>query len=183
MSTPDFLRSWLDAMIDLQHPLAVLARQLPWERIEQALAPKVLHQDRPARQAVVGDLRGQPQVEFGGGISRAGRPRLPIRLRARLAYLKHAFNLSDEELVLRWSENVQWQFFSGMEYYEPRLPCDATQIGRFRRLLGEEGLEQLLKATITRRVSLRRARTAQRALGPGQTGAVCGGLGFVERGA
>ena len=40
------------------------------------------------------------------------------------------------------------QFFGGMDYYEPRLPCDATQIGRFRRLLGEDGLEQLLKATI-----------------------------------
>jgi hypothetical protein len=26
------------------------------------------------------------------------------------------------------------QFFSGMAYYEPRLPCDATQIGRFRRV-------------------------------------------------
>ena len=31
-----------------------------------------------------------------------------------------------------------------MDYYEPRLPCDATQIGRFRRLLGEDGLEQLI---------------------------------------
>ena len=40
------------------------------------------------------------------------------------------------------------QFFSGMDHYEPRLPCDATQIGRFRRLLGEDGIEQLLKATI-----------------------------------
>ena len=35
-----------------------------------------------------------------------------------------------------------------MDYYEHRLPCDATQIGRFRRDLGEEGLEHLLKATI-----------------------------------
>ena len=35
-----------------------------------------------------------------------------------------------------------------MEYYEPRLPCDATQIGRFRRVIGEEGVEQLLKSTI-----------------------------------
>ena len=53
-----------------------------------------------------------------------------------------------EELVERWAENVLWQFFSGMQYYEPRLPCDATQIGRFRRAVGEEGLQQLLKASI-----------------------------------
>ena len=41
-----------------------------------------------------------------------------------LLYLKPAFNLSDEELCERWSENVVWQFFSGMAYYEPRLPCE-----------------------------------------------------------
>jgi IS5 family transposase len=71
-----------------------------------------------------------------------------------LLYLKHAFNLSDEELCERWSENVVWQFFSGMTYYEPRLPCDATQIGRFRRVLGEAGVEQLLKSTIEASVSM-----------------------------
>lgn len=46
------------------------------------------------------------------------------------------------------------QFFSGMAYYEPRLPCDATQIGRFRRVLGEAGVEQLLKSTIEASVSM-----------------------------
>ena len=54
-----------------------------------------------------------------------------------LLYLKNSFNLSDEDLVQRWAENVQWQFFGGMDYNEPRLPCDATRIGRFRRILGE----------------------------------------------
>ena len=29
MSTPDFFRSRLDQMIDLQHPLAVLSTRLP----------------------------------------------------------------------------------------------------------------------------------------------------------
>ena len=53
-----------------------------------------------------------------------------------------------EELVKRWAENVLWQFFSGMEYYEPRWPCDSTQIGHFLRLLGKEGLKQLFKARI-----------------------------------
>jgi IS5 family transposase len=49
---------------------------------------------------------------------------------------------------------VVWQFFSGMTYYEPRLPCDATQIGRFRRVLGEAGVEQLLKTTIEAAVAI-----------------------------
>ena len=55
-----------------------------------------------------------------------------------------------------------WQFFSGMDYYEHRLPCDATQIGRFRRDVGEEGLEQLLKATVDAAVAMK----AVRRLGP-----------------
>ena len=161
MSTPDFFRSRLDAMIDLRHPLAVLARQLPWDRIERSLAPKFAHQDRPARPEIVADLLGEQQVQFGGGVSNAGRPRLSIRLMASLVYLKNAFNLSDEELVQRWSENVQYQFFSGMEYYEPRLPCDATQIGRFRRAIGEDGLEQLLKGTIETAVEIKAVKPAE----------------------
>ena len=52
------------------------------------------------------------------------------------------------------------QHFSGMDYYEPRLPCDATQIGRFRRLLGEDGLEQLLKATIECAVDIKAVKPA-----------------------
>jgi IS5 family transposase len=67
---------------------------------------------------------------------------------ASLLYLKHAYNLSDEEVVARWSENVVWQYFSGQDDYTPKLPCDATQIGRFRAAIGEAGVEALLKATI-----------------------------------
>src|ERR1022692_2968254 len=80
---------------------------------------------------------------------------LASRLMASLLYLKHSFNLSDEELVVRWSENILWQFFSGMDYYEHRLPCDPTQIGRFRRDLGEDGMELLLKATIDTAVAIK----------------------------
>ena len=56
---------------------------------------------------------------------------------------------------------VVWQYFSGMEYYEPRLPCDPTQIGRFRRALGEEGLEQLLKATIDTAVEIKAIKPSE----------------------
>ena len=160
MSTPDFFRSRLDQMIDLRHPLAVLSTRLPWASIEAAVAPKLAHQAKPAKRLVGEDLAGVFEGEFGGGISPAGRPRLPVRLMVSLLYLKNSFNLSDEELVERWAENVQWQFFSGMDYYEPRLPCDATQIGRFRRLLGEDGLEQLFKATIECAVDIKAVRPA-----------------------
>jgi IS5 family transposase len=38
---------------------------------------------------------------------------------ASLLYLKHAFNLSDCDLVQRWSQDVVWQYFSGNDFYEP----------------------------------------------------------------
>ena len=155
MQTPDFFRSRIDAMINLEDPLAVLSRRMPWAQIEAALAPKFEHVDRPGEVIEGHDLVGPRTVVVGAGRSNAGRPKLPVRLMASLVYLKHSFNLSDEELCVRWSENVVWQFFSGMDYFEHRLPCDATQVGRFRRAVGEEGLEQLLKATVDAAVAMR----------------------------
>ena len=108
MSTPDFFRARLVEMIDLRHPLAVLAGRLPWAAIEVAVAPKLVPAARPAQQLSGQDLLGPFAQEFGRGLSPAGRPRLPIRLMLSLTYLKNSFNLSDEELVERWSENVQW---------------------------------------------------------------------------
>ena len=159
--TADFFCARLDAMVDHKHPLVVLSKRLPWAAIEQALAPHFAREARPGLKLARQDLLGEHEVEFGNGVSPAGRPRLSIRLMASLQYLKNSFNLSDEELVQRWSENVVWQFFSGMEYYGPRLPCDATQIGRFRRAVGEQGLEQMLKATIETAVQIKAIKPAE----------------------
>jgi IS5 family transposase len=161
MSTPDFFRARLDGMVDPRHPLVVLTGRLPWAQIEQVLAHHFERKARTPGAAVARDMLGEHEVEFGGGVGSGGRPRLPIRLMTSLLYLKNSFNLSDEELVTRWSENVVWQFFSGMEYYEPRLPCDATQIGRFRTAIGEEGLEQLLKFTIQTAVEIKAIKPAE----------------------
>ncbi len=49
-----------------------------------------------------------------------------------VAELKHAYNESDESLVERWLQDVYFQYFSGMEYFELRFPCDAPQIGRLK---------------------------------------------------
>jgi transposase, IS5 family len=95
MSTPDFFRSRLDQMIDLKHPLAVLATRLPWASIEAALTPKLAPQ---AKRAVGQDLAGAFDGKFGGGISPAGRPRLPVRSMARI-WMQCGINA---KLLRRW---------------------------------------------------------------------------------
>ena len=71
-----------------------------------------------------------------------------------LLYLKHAFSESDESVVELWGEAPTWQFFSGQAYFERHRPCDATNLIRFRRLLGDEGMEELLAQTINVAVEL-----------------------------
>ena len=48
-----------------------------------------------------------------------------------------------------------------MDYYEPRLPCDATQIGRFRTAIGEAGLERILAAIIDTAVASNAIKPAE----------------------
>jgi len=91
----------------------------------------------------------------GAGTSAAGRPRLPIRLMVGLLYLKHAFGESYESVVQRWAENPDWQLFCGGEYFETRLPCDPSGLTRFRRALGDAGVEELLAKTIETAVSMK----------------------------
>lgn len=91
----DLFRSRLENQIDLCHPLAKLAGRMLWADLEDALAPTL-----------------PPDPERGG------RPALPVRLMAGLLYLKHAHNLSDEEVCLRWLENPYWQFFTGKVVYQ-----------------------------------------------------------------
>ena len=51
-------------------------------------------------------------------------------------------------MIQRWGETPTWQYFSGNEYFEHQWPCDPTQLGRFRKALGEEGVEELLARTM-----------------------------------
>ena len=103
MSTPDYFRSRLDQMIDMRHPLAVLASRLPWAA---SVAPLLARQERVAKRVISQDLLGVVEQEVGAGFSAAGRP---------------------------------------------RLPCDATQIGRFRRLLVERRAGRRVACLVLRR--------------------------------
>jgi IS5 family transposase len=74
--------------------------------------------------------------------------------------LKHAFNESDEPVCERWVENVYFQYFCGKEYFQAVLPCDPTNLGRFRQAFGEAGVEELLAGTIATVVQMKVAKPA-----------------------
>ena len=151
-ATEDFFSARLDHMIDLRHPLAVLASRMPWQQIEASVSHLLSRKARTGTALPDLDLFGE-QVTRVARLSNAGRPRVPLRTMIALLYLKHAFNESDEGVVERWADSPRWQFFSGMAYFEDRAPCDATTLVKFRRLLGEEGVEELLAQTVNLAVS------------------------------
>jgi IS5 family transposase len=153
--TDDFFSNRLDQMIDLRHPLAVLANRMPWQEIEASLAQRWARQVKSGKKIEDLDMFGPLSGVAGGAISNVGRPRLSTRLMVALLYLKHTFNESDEDVIQRWGETPTWQYFSGNEYFEHRWPCDPTQLGRFRKLLGEEGVEELLARTMEVAVTLK----------------------------
>ena len=153
-ATDDFFRSRLDHMIDLRHPLAVLASRMPWQEIEARVAQMFSRKGRAGVALPELDLFGE-QVQRAAVPSNAGRPRVPLRIMIALLYLKHAFNASDEGVVERWGETPTWQFFSGQAYFEHHRPCDATTLIKFRQLLGEEGVEELLAQTLSVAVDLK----------------------------
>ncbi len=77
-----------------------------------------------------------------------GAPAKPIRLMVSLLILKHLRNLSDENLVEQWSENLYYQYFSGEQHFQPTIPCVPTELVAFRHRIGEAGMEMILKESI-----------------------------------
>jgi IS5 family transposase len=67
---------------------------------------------------------------------------------AGLLYLQHTFDCSDELVVNTWVENPYWQYFTGESYLQTRCPIDPSSLTRWRKRIGEEGVETLLMATI-----------------------------------
>jgi transposase, IS5 family len=118
----DLLRPRLVDLIDLRHELVTLAGLIDWEFFE---------------------------TEWAGFFpSTTGRPATSPRLVAGLLYLQHAFRLSDEAVVARWVENPYYQHFTGETFFQHRPPIDPTSLTRWRKRIGEEGVEWLLTKTI-----------------------------------
>ena len=68
----------LERMIGLRRLLAMLAKRMPWERIEAALAPVFAHKGRPGKVLEGESLFGRT-LEIAAAVpSNAGRPRLSV---------------------------------------------------------------------------------------------------------
>jgi IS5 family transposase len=112
----------LAQIINMKHPLVLLAGRLNWTSLEEAF--------------------GKLYVPYHG------RPGLPTRLMVGLHYLKYAFDYSDESAVAMFLENPYWQYFCGLEYFAHDLPLDPSSMTRWRKRLNKNDSEALLKETI-----------------------------------
>ena len=48
----------------------------------------------------------------------------------------------------RWVENAYWQYFCGFEFFQHELPIDPSSMTRWRKRVGPDALEEVLKATV-----------------------------------
>jgi transposase, IS5 family len=118
----DLLRPRLVDMIDPRQELVKLAALIDWQVFEREWA--------------------------GYFPSHKGRPATEPRLVAGLLYLQHAYRLSDEAVVARWVENPYYQHFTAETFFQHRLPIDPSSLTRWRKRIGEEGVEWMLTQTI-----------------------------------
>jgi len=75
--TDGFFRNRLDPMIDLHHPLAVLANRMPWQEIEASLTECWALQVKAGKKIEDLDLLGPVFAMTDGATSNACRLRLP----------------------------------------------------------------------------------------------------------
>ena len=73
------------------------------------------------------------------------KPAKPIQLMVSLLILKFLRNLSDENLVEHWAENIYFQYFSGEQFFQPNIPCVTTELIAFRQRIGEPSVELILQ--------------------------------------
>jgi IS5 family transposase len=118
----DMFRARLDQIVDANHALAKLGRQIDWRFLEERFG--AVYSDKP------------------------GQPPLPTRLMAGLSILKHTHDLSDEVLCERWLENPYFQLFCGEEFFQHKLPFDRSSLTRWRQRMGEEKLAALIQESL-----------------------------------
>jgi len=125
----------LERIIDTEHSLVKLSKAVDWEALDETFG-----------------------AFFCAG---NGRPGIPTRLMVSLNYLKYTYDMSDEAVLERWLENPYWQYLSGMKWFKHDLPIEATSMSRWRKRIGEQGAEALLKETVKAGLSLKAIKPSQ----------------------
>ncbi len=136
----ELFRQPLCEMLSAKHPLVKLADVIDWDEIERS---------------------------FGAHFqTTTGRPALSPRLVAGLLYLQHAYDCSDEAIVNTWVENPYVQYFTGETYFQTEAPIDSSSLTRWRKRIGEEGVETLLMVSIdaARRIGMMKASSVERVI-------------------
>jgi IS5 family transposase len=118
----DLFRVELESLVSPEHPLVKLAGQIDWAFFERQLGAQFCETN--------------------------GAPAKPVRLMVGLHYLKHTYNLSDEQTVARWVENPYWQHFCGEKWFQHEPPINPSSMTRWRKKIGEQGAEKLLAESI-----------------------------------
>jgi IS5 family transposase len=118
----DMFRARIDQIVDPNHALAKLGRQIDWRFLEERFG--AVYSDKP------------------------GHPPLPTRLMAGLAILKHTHDLSDEVLCERWLENPYFQLFCGEAFFQHKLTFDRSSLTRWRQRMGEDKLAALIQESL-----------------------------------
>ena len=152
--TDDFFRNRLDQMIDLRHPLAVLFNRMPLQEIEASLALRWARQVKAGKKIEDLDLFGPVLAVAGdgGGISNAGRPRLPTRLMVAMLYLKQIISWRGKPQVSRCDNGPEYissaiqnwasEWGIRLEYIQPGNPQQNAYVERFNRTVRYEWLSQ-----------------------------------------
>ena len=118
----DLFQAQFDQILNLDHPLCLLAGRIDWNRFDELFA-----------ECYSPDM---------------GAPGKSIRLLVGLHYLKHAFNESDVSVLERWVENPYWQYFCGFDTMQHEIPLDDSSMSRWRTRVGAERLAAMLEETI-----------------------------------
>lgn len=116
-----FLPAELRTLLDPRQPLFKLGNRIPWAHLEAFLA---------------------------SCYGRRGRRAKAIRLMVGLLILKHVENLSDEVVVERWRQNPYYQHFCGETIFRWEMPCHPTDLVLFRKRIGVDGVEEILKVSV-----------------------------------
>ena len=131
----EFFRAELMQIVDPGHSLVKLANVVDWDRFEEAFGSTYCPDN--------------------------GRPAISTRLIVALHYLKYTHNLSDDDVVAGWVENPYWQYFSGMKWFEHKVPIHPSSMSRWRKRVGDAGAEQLLKQTVEAGLKLKAVKPHQ----------------------